>query len=214
MTAADRARLRELAEAATPGPWPAMTWYGSEDGGHAAIGPHHVAQDEEDDGYNNGREDDAPGGPVEDRAMRDAAFIADANPTAVLALLDALDRAEAERDGSIAEVERLKAEAVSVDNSLAEAAAHWEALIASAGQFCGHCRTPVPLDEMRTHIRACPSNPMVADLAARDATIAELRGLLVEARCHLSANTAGLRENAVRRLADRIDAALGGKERG
>lgn len=89
-------RLRRLAEAATPGPWPVMTWYGADDGGFAAIGPHHVSQD---------TDDDYPGGPVEERAMADAEFIAAANPTVVLALLDWLASAMAERD--VAERDRV-----------------------------------------------------------------------------------------------------------
>ena len=57
--------LQALAEKATPGPWPVEVWYGSVEGGWAAVGPHHR------DG-----ELDEPGCEDNDKADRDADFIA------------------------------------------------------------------------------------------------------------------------------------------
>ena len=94
----DRAELRRLAESATPGPWTAATWYGSDDGGWVARGPHHEARPAGSGGHDDestNDESDEPGGPVERRAMRDAAFIAAANPSAVIALLDLVESMQA-----------------------------------------------------------------------------------------------------------------------
>ena len=82
----DRNHLRRVAEAATLGPWTATAWNGTEEGGWAAIGPHHLGEIDEDDG---------PGSPSFDKAMADAAFIAAANPAAVLELLDRIAALEA-----------------------------------------------------------------------------------------------------------------------
>ena len=76
--ALDVERLREIAGKATPGDWPVETWYGSMDGGFAAVGPHHLTPD---------GESDEPGGVAETRALADARFIATFNPTTALALL-------------------------------------------------------------------------------------------------------------------------------
>lgn len=65
--------LIELEKQATPGPWKAATWYGEVAGGYAAVGPYHQAQPVGDEGD---YEDDGPGGPVESRAMADAALLA------------------------------------------------------------------------------------------------------------------------------------------
>lgn len=87
-------RARALLAAATPGPWEADAWCNCDDGGWAAIGPHHMAT--EDEGY-----DDAHESPAHHRAMADAALIAGV----VNALPELLDEVERLR----AEVERLKA---------------------------------------------------------------------------------------------------------
>lgn len=79
-------RARELLAAATPGPWEAEGWCSYDDGGWAAIGPHHMAT--EDEGY-----DDAPGSPAYDRAMADSALIA-AAPELLAALCDEVESAE------------------------------------------------------------------------------------------------------------------------
>lgn len=75
--------LRALLDAATARPWRADVWYGTDDGGWAAIGPHCVAS--EADGF-----DDAPETPSYDQAMADAALIA----AAVNALPELLDEVE------------------------------------------------------------------------------------------------------------------------
>lgn len=79
-------RARALLAAATPGPWEADAWCNYDDGGWAAIGPHHMAT--EDEGY-----DDAPESPAYDRAMADAALIA-AAPELIAALCDEVASAE------------------------------------------------------------------------------------------------------------------------
>lgn len=61
------AEIKARAEAATPGPWEPFEWYHSDDGGWAAVGPHHV----DVDGY----EPDEPGSLIHERATLDAAFI-------------------------------------------------------------------------------------------------------------------------------------------
>lgn len=91
-------RARALLAAATPGPWEADAWCNYDDGGWAAIGPHHMAT--EDEGY-----DDAPGSPAYDRAMADSALIA-AAPELLAALCDELEAAEAK----VARLEARKAE--------------------------------------------------------------------------------------------------------
>ena len=93
-TPLDRARLRELAQNATPGPWT-------------------VCGNQRDEWYVyalDARYESLPGNPSPvkvawvprepsgGRHARDADYIAAASPDAVLALLDALDAAERERD--------------------------------------------------------------------------------------------------------------------
>lgn len=97
--ALDVERLREIAGKATPGDWPVETWYGSMDGGFAAVGPHHLTPD---------GESDEPGGVAETRALADARFIATFNPTTALALLSRLDALEAE----VVKLRRVKDSAV------------------------------------------------------------------------------------------------------
>ncbi len=87
MTDIDTAKLRQLASAATPGPWTAAVWIETDGNEWRATGPGH-----DDESHDNGSE---PGCPDEQAAQRDAAFIAAANPTTVLALLDRI--AELER---------------------------------------------------------------------------------------------------------------------
>lgn len=80
---ADVQKLRALLAAATPRPWHTDVWYGNDDGGWAAIGPHCTASEADDF-------DDAPESPSYDRAMADAALIA----AAVNALPELLDEVE------------------------------------------------------------------------------------------------------------------------
>jgi hypothetical protein len=88
MTTDESKALRALCEAATPGPWAEAVWYGTNEGGWAAIGPHHAGADDECD-------DDASDNHA--RAEHDAAFIAAAR-TALPALLDELARTRAQID--------------------------------------------------------------------------------------------------------------------
>lgn len=68
----DLTAIRQRAEAATPGPWTAAEWFGSDEGGWAAIGPHHTT-DIDDVEFA-----DEPDGIVHARAKLDADFIAHA----------------------------------------------------------------------------------------------------------------------------------------
>ena len=86
----DTTKLCALLDTASPRPWRANVWYGSDDGGWAAIGPHCVAS--EADGY-----DDAPGSSSYDQAMADAALIAAAVNT-LPELLDEVERLRARID--------------------------------------------------------------------------------------------------------------------
>lgn len=77
--------LRKLCDEATPATdWSSGVWYGSEEGGWAAIGPHHENDDQ-------GRKTDEPGSEANLRAERDAAFIAAAR-TALPVALDEVER--------------------------------------------------------------------------------------------------------------------------
>lgn len=68
-------RIGELAAAATEGPWAEVVWYGTDEGGWAAVGPHHTGgSDECDDDASDNHE----------RAKRDAAFIAECRTLAVV----------------------------------------------------------------------------------------------------------------------------------
>ena len=103
MDATERARLRALCEAATPGPWDAIYDEDADEWmvrtGHADVAVLTWQQ-----------AIDALG--LSPMTMRTAAFIA-ASRTAIPALLDdseRLDAAERERDEARAEVERLRAE--------------------------------------------------------------------------------------------------------
>jgi hypothetical protein len=81
----DVQKLRALLAVATARPWRTDVWYGTDDGGWAAIGPHCVA-----DGF-----DDAPESVSYDQAMADAALIA-AAVNALPELLDEVERLGAE----------------------------------------------------------------------------------------------------------------------
>jgi hypothetical protein len=70
-TQRDAASDLAVCEAATKGPWLTDEWYGSEEGGWAAIGPHHLPSEDADFD-----EDNEPDGPVHERAKKDSAFIA------------------------------------------------------------------------------------------------------------------------------------------
>ena len=68
-------RIGEVAAAATEGPWAEVVWYGTDEGGWAAVGPHHTGADDECD-------DDASDSHA--RAEADAAFIAECRTLAPL----------------------------------------------------------------------------------------------------------------------------------
>lgn len=68
-------RIGELAKEATMGPWAEVVWYGTDEGGWAAVGPHHTGADDECD-------DDASDNHA--RAEADAAFIAECRTLAVV----------------------------------------------------------------------------------------------------------------------------------
>lgn len=85
----DTTKLRALLAVATARPWRTDVWYGTDDGGWAAIGPHCVAS--EADGF-----DDAPESVSYDQAMADAALIAGA-VNALPELLDEVERLRARK---------------------------------------------------------------------------------------------------------------------
>lgn len=88
-TMVDTTKLRALLAVATARPWHTDVWYGNDDGGWAAIGPHCVAS--EADGF-----DDAPESSSYDQAMADAALIAGA-VNALPELLDEVERLRARK---------------------------------------------------------------------------------------------------------------------
>lgn len=67
----DAAADLAVCEAATEGPWEPNEWYGSDEGGWAAIGPHHMPAEDAD--FDTANE---PDGPTHERAKADSAFIA------------------------------------------------------------------------------------------------------------------------------------------
>ena len=80
-------QIREMLDAATPGPWGANEWYNTDEGGWAAVGPHHqVTHEEAMDGL-----DDEPDGISHERAKADAQIIA-AAPTIIRELLTENER--------------------------------------------------------------------------------------------------------------------------
>lgn len=66
--------IRARLAAATPGPWKAQEWHGNDDGGWAAVGPHHTAGDVEDD--DDRWDADQPDSVCHNKAKADAALIA------------------------------------------------------------------------------------------------------------------------------------------
>lgn len=96
MTETDKAlaeRVIELSEKATAGPWTAEIWMNFDEGGYAAIGPHHK-QEEDDD-------DCEPSSACGNKAKQDADFIAFTRNHAPQLALTVLTQAE-----RIAELER------------------------------------------------------------------------------------------------------------
>ena len=121
LTTEDRARLRALAENATPGPW--------EDDVDELTDEATVHHDQEQRLWvaDCGSKYHAP-------ARADAAFIA-ASRQAVPALLDMLDQAEAERDHARAQVDRVRELHVK------------EPGVGTA--YCIDCEQPLPCDTIR-----------------------------------------------------------------
>lgn len=102
----DREALRRAAEKATPGPWVSQGRY---------IGtPNHMGFIGEVRDQNGNWSDTA-------KSTGDAAFIALNNPTTCVALLDDIDRLEADRDALQARVEKAEAEAEAFKATLAKA---------------------------------------------------------------------------------------------
>lgn len=77
--------LRDLATAATPGPWKANVWIETDGSEWRATGPGHDTQSETYDSSEPGCSD-------EQAAQQDAAFIAAMSPEVVIALLDELEQ--------------------------------------------------------------------------------------------------------------------------
>lgn len=113
----DVQKLRALLAVATARPWLADVWYGTDDGGWAAIGPHCV--ESEADGF-----DDTPESVSYDQAMADADLIAGA----VNALPELLD-----------EVERLRVSASSAERRAEEAEAQVDASQSVLREICETC---------------------------------------------------------------------------
>lgn len=113
-------KLRALLAAATPGPWVPDVWYGYDDGGWVAVGPHLHSVDGEDDES----EPDCPAGV---RAMADANLITAARD-ALPELLDEVERLRAENAQLRAENAQLRARTATICDC---------ALVARAG--CPDC---------------------------------------------------------------------------
>lgn len=152
--------LRSAAQAATPGPWAyttgcgAMVWVGfvvHDKPGHVAIGKGGFTLFEIDpDNY--AHSDSASeywDEELETRAFADSKFIALANPTAVLELLDSIADLKRERDEAREWVRRITAETRTL-----------------TCVYCGHAYPPgTPAhgaETLTAHIRVCAKHPMRA----------------------------------------------------
>lgn len=100
ISTSQRDELRRLLAAVTPGQWTADEWFGSDEGGWCAIGPHRQVED---------GEDDAPDSDCHKAAQRDSALLA-AAVNALPALLDGIERLASLNDGLEDENLHLRAE--------------------------------------------------------------------------------------------------------
>lgn len=153
------AMLHAAAEAATPGPWAYTTGCGAmvsagfvvhDKPGSVAIGKGGFTLFEIDpDNYASG--DSAPADwdeeALEERAFADSKFIALANPTAMLGLLDTIESLKSERDEAREWVRKLAAETRVL-----------------TCVYCGHSYPPgTPehgAETLTAHIKACAKHPM------------------------------------------------------
>lgn len=140
MTPEERARLRELAERATAGPWDAHR-------PHPAYRQYVV-----DRVMPEGHLGETVATTEDVQASENAEYIAAVSPDVVLGILDALNAAEAERDRLAAAVERVRALHYAADNDASHTpvceTCHGKAGVHECGCWadedrvpvCGHCR--------------------------------------------------------------------------
>lgn len=105
------------------------------------------------------------------------------------------------RDGLRERVRQLEADDNEVTKQLADAAEHWEKLIASAGNVCTYCRKPFSVDEMKVHVRECADSPLAAE-------VKDLRAMLDKAKDAIESLAYG--EDGQGELVAQIEAMLGG----
>lgn len=82
-----------------------------------------------------------------------------------------------------------------------QAATKWEELEKSAANICGHCRVPVSVEDLPTHLRSCEKSPIAAENAALRTLLGRAHGAIT--RCE---RTSQGREAA--KVLDDIDVAL------
>ncbi len=126
----DLAPLRAAAEAVADHHWAASIWFGTDDGGWAAVGPLHIFEDP--------NADNEPGGDTHARAAADATFIALANPATVLALV-----AELERQRELVDA------AVAYEEAQETAPPRYEHPCVSMGRPCAPCQNLTALRRKR-----------------------------------------------------------------
>lgn len=71
------------------------------------------------------------------------------------------------------EIKKLRVEADESNAALSDSLDHWERLIECANNICAHCKEPHHREEMSAHVAACPSNPLVAQIAELRAHLAD-----------------------------------------
>lgn len=161
----DEARLRELAEAATPGPW--ELWTASDARPHSIVGPTSWRREGAKVGnivdVRHYGATDAKYGPEQ---TTNAAFIAAANPATILALLDALsaERERADRAGwrPISEHDDMANHSVILWNG-EYVAAGW--LSDDGYSLDTDSDSGMLMDPQPTHFRPMPSPPLATQKA-------------------------------------------------